>query len=30
VRLRIDGIESPSVNRTKQPPEFLDKRVVVK
>ena len=30
VRLRIDGIESPSVDRTKQPPEFLDKRVVVK
>lgn len=29
VRLRIDGIESPSVDRTKQPPEFLDKRVVV-
>ncbi len=30
VRLRIDGIESPSVDRTKQPPEFLNKRMAVK
>jgi hypothetical protein len=29
VRLRIDGIESPVINRKAKPPTFLDKRLVV-
>ncbi len=29
VRLRIDGIDSPIIDRTAQPPVFLDRRIVI-